>query len=478
MAFSLMNGLSSLGAGVAQYAGTAGLELQKADLAKQSLVLADQLATTRETGLQKSAGDIAEAAQTRQQTFQAGQQSSQQTFQSGQTDKELAARASEGALSRSGQVALEQMRLNAPSPEIKSAKQFSTLSPDEKQAYREEMGTKAGLPPWMLTPPTGSPSDAPTAASDGSTAGGGTGASTAPATGAPVTGAPATPDPGATRNDRALEGVPGAAASIIKGMVDGRISPPSSFALTKPYWQGLISKAAEYDPTFDQTTWAGRVATKKDFASGKSAQAVTALNTALGHAGVVDDALSSLNNGSVPFLNSMENWTLGAFGSARPTNAQMAVDALASEARKVFAGGGGGNLTELQEWQKNFPINGSPDQQKGAMRQFTNLLDSRLGSLSDQYNRGMGRTDDPMNLLQPHAKAVYEKLTGREPTDATGYQMGTPTVGTPAGTGSAAAGAPAALPMPKTADDAIAGKIYNTGRGPARWDGSQFLPVQ
>jgi hypothetical protein len=90
----------------------------------------------------------------------------------------------------------------------------------------------------------------------------------------------------------------------------------------------------------------------------------------------------------------------------------------------VFAASGGGNLTELQEWQKSFPLNGSPEQQRGALTGFVNLLDSRLQSLADQYNRGMGRTDDPINLLQPKARAVYEKLTGHEPLDATGYQTG------------------------------------------------------
>jgi hypothetical protein len=59
---SLMNGLSALGQGVSAFAGSAALEVQKADLAKQSLVLADQLATARETGLQASGGVIAAAA--------------------------------------------------------------------------------------------------------------------------------------------------------------------------------------------------------------------------------------------------------------------------------------------------------------------------------------------------------------------------------------------------------------------------------
>ena len=34
------------------------------------------------------------------------------------------------------------------------------------------------------------------------------------------------------------------------------------------------------------------------------------------------------------------------------------------------------------------------------------------------------------------------------------------------------------LPMPKTAAEAEAGKVYMTARGPARWDGKQFVPVK
>lgn len=68
-----LNGLSAAGAAVAQFAGTAGLEAQKADLAKQSMILADQLATTRESAGRQEAGDIAATAAEKQQAFQAGQ---------------------------------------------------------------------------------------------------------------------------------------------------------------------------------------------------------------------------------------------------------------------------------------------------------------------------------------------------------------------------------------------------------------------
>src|SRR5882672_3253965 len=70
---SFLNGLSALGAGTAQFASTAGLEQQKSDLAQQSMVLADQLATTRESVGRQEAGQIAATAAGVEHQFQSGE---------------------------------------------------------------------------------------------------------------------------------------------------------------------------------------------------------------------------------------------------------------------------------------------------------------------------------------------------------------------------------------------------------------------
>ena len=64
---SLLNGISAMGAGVAQYAGTAGLEAQKAMYQQQSLTLADQLAHASRTAEIAQTGDIAATAATQAQ---------------------------------------------------------------------------------------------------------------------------------------------------------------------------------------------------------------------------------------------------------------------------------------------------------------------------------------------------------------------------------------------------------------------------
>lgn len=213
--------------------------------------------------------------------------------------------------------------------------------------------------------------------------------------------------------DEFLNTLPADTQRTVKAIVEGRQAPPTSFAMSKPYWQQMMSYANQYDPTLDQTTWAARNKTRSAFATGQEAKNVTALNTTLQHADVLSDTFDKLDNTSVPWANVAKNWLATQAGSAAPTNAKEAVSAVASEARKVFAGSGGGGLAELDQWEKNFPVNGSPDQQKGAIKQLVGLMDSRLNALGDQYNRGMSKADDPVALLAPEAQKAYTKLTGR-----------------------------------------------------------------
>lgn len=63
------------------------------------------------------------------------------------------------------------------------------------------------------------------------------------------------------------------------------------------------------------------------------------------------------------------------------------------------------------------------------------------------------------------ADAVKQQLANR-PGASVAPQQAAPT-----------AAAPQIAPMPKSAAEAVPGTIYNTARGPAKWDGTQFIPV-
>jgi hypothetical protein len=207
-------------------------------------------------------------------------------------------------------------------------------------------------------------------------------------------------------------------------IIDGRATLPP-LGSRNPDAMMIRALAAEVDPTLDEASSKARMATRVDFTAGPEARAISALNLALGHAGLVNDNFTTLNNGSFPLKNWAGNAIITAWGDERPGNTQLAVNALASEARKVFAGAnGGGSLAELEDWQKSFPVNGSLSQQRGALSQFVNLLDSRLQGLGDQYNRGMGVSGSPLTFLEPHAQEVFQRLTGNAPIAPTGNQLG------------------------------------------------------
>jgi hypothetical protein len=103
-----------LGSGVAQFAGQAGLEQQKSDLANQTAVLADQLATTRESAGRTQAGEIAATAAEKAQEFEAGQGALQRS-----SAQAIAATGASATLGAAGiQAAAERYRADVASKDV------------------------------------------------------------------------------------------------------------------------------------------------------------------------------------------------------------------------------------------------------------------------------------------------------------------------------------------------------------------------
>lgn len=148
---SILNGLSAAGAGIASYAGAAGLEEQKSELARQNLALADSLTTAREVNVT--------------QPFQATMQGNQQTFQAGQTDKQIAADAlrtqttEAGASARNAatnQSALErtQLEVNKPTGELQMARALAGPNASQDQLQDALQTVIAGRAKFTFSPAT------------------------------------------------------------------------------------------------------------------------------------------------------------------------------------------------------------------------------------------------------------------------------------------------------------------------------------
>jgi hypothetical protein len=212
--------------------------------------------------------------------------------------------------------------------------------------------------------------------------------------------------------DAFLATLPSAQQAQVKALADGRMQFPAGFALKSPYWQQMLTAVSQYDPSFDGVNFNARASTRKDFTSGKSAQNIKSLNTAIGHLGALDSQIGGTASHSFTPLNAAENYlssTLG--GDAGPTRFSQTAGALASELTAVFRGSGGAEA-DVKRYLAELNPNASLEQKKAAVQNITELLSSRLAAIGDQYGKGMGRTEDPLNLLDPKAAGVLRRIQG------------------------------------------------------------------
>ena len=229
--------------------------------------------------------------------------------------------------------------------------------------------------------------------------------------GKPISAQPASStvgDPSLT-GEAYLQSLPEGIRSQVKSIVEGRMQPPSGFALKSPQIQFLMKAAAQYEPGFDLTKWGARAATAKDFASGQAAKNVTSLNTVIGHLGDLKRAADELDNYSIPVINEIGNAYHNATGGAKVNNFNLARNAVADELAKVFKGSGISDH-EIAQWKSTLNAAQSPDQLKGAVKTAISLMESRLSALNDQRDRGMATQSEPRSLLNDKSQKALKEV--------------------------------------------------------------------
>ena len=170
--------------------------------------------------------------------------------------------------------------------------------------------------------------------------------------------------------------------ATVTAILEGRMTPPSSFALKTPYWQNIMGNVFEQDPQFSEQ----RAQLRKDFTTGKHSTEINSINTALGHVGVLGDAVDALNNGNVQVLNRIAN-NLGAQVGATPqTTFNTIVHRVGPEITKAYVGAGGGE-GERGTTEKDFDPALGPQQLKSNVGVTAKLLRSKISSLENQWNQ-------------------------------------------------------------------------------------------
>lgn len=203
-------------------------------------------------------------------------------------------------------------------------------------------------------------------------------------------------------------------AQQVKALAEGRMQFPAGFALKSPYWQNMLSAVSQYDPSFDAINYNARAKTRSDFTSGKAAQTINALNTVAGHLGDLSDAAQKLNNfgGIMTPLNYVKNATESAIGDPNIKEFEANRKAAVDELTRVYRGSGGSE-NDIKTWSDALNSAGSPAQLQGTIGKISELLNSKISALHDQYQQGMGTSADQGPFISKHAQDALAKIAQR-----------------------------------------------------------------
>lgn len=222
----------------------------------------------------------------------------------------------------------------------------------------------------------------------------------------------------------------------LKMVLEGRYpAPTTGRAATDPHWQALVAAAAAADPGFDAANYATRVKTRQSFLSGTQSQNVTSLNTVVGHLDALDHSIDHLNNtGDLGPLNHLNNEAAHFLARQSGTGARLKdfdakKTAVANELTRVFRGAGGAEA-DIQGYLKQLDTAASPKELHATVKAMAELVASRLQSVADSYNQGMGLSKDPVEFLHPEQQRAFSRLLG-ESTPAPGARTEAPAAGAP-----------------------------------------------
>ena len=203
-------------------------------------------------------------------------------------------------------------------------------------------------------------------------------------------------------------------------LAEYKIPYPVGTASKDPMWKRVISLAGQYDPSFDATQYQTRLNIRKDFTSGATSRIRDSINTVVSHIDELEKRSRDLDNYGWQSANSVKNFLSKERGNPAVTNFELAREAVANELMRVYRGTGAGSTREVEEWKKRIDTSQSPEQLSGAVQESLSLLEGKMASMQNKYERGMGHPLDFMQqgsenigLFSPEAASAYNDLNAR-----------------------------------------------------------------
>lgn len=184
------------------------------------------------------------------------------------------------------------------------------------------------------------------------------------------------------------------AEATAQAIAKGQLQPPSGMALLNPKNQRILGRVMEINPDFDSTTVTAKRAAATAFTSGALGNQMRSFATSGQHLDQLGTLIDNLNNGDNQTLNKIGNSIKTWNGASPVTSFDAAKDVVAKEVMKAIVAGGGGQA-EREELAKSLSSANSPQQLKGVVQQYRNLMSAQYENLLEQ-RRAAGLPDSTM----------------------------------------------------------------------------------
>jgi hypothetical protein len=183
-----------------------------------------------------------------------------------------------------------------------------------------------------------------------------------------------------------------------QNIANGNIPP-----VTGPNASKIMNEVIAIKPDFKASDYGLQTSSEKAFNQGKQGDKVRSLNVVAEHFNTLDKAADALQSGDVRAINAVSQFIQTQTGKPAPTNFNAVKEILADEIVAAVVPGVGA-LADRQAIKKTILASSSPEQLKGIVANYKELIGGQLNGLETQYKAGTGRSDFKSRYLTPAAR--------------------------------------------------------------------------